>query len=101
MTSKDLLNMPDVSNVGNIDDDNERVKTIVLSFLYERKNLGRTTVKQIKERIGAMVQGVVEMNIRDLFLDNNWIDFSAQWFFCFVIAVTSTLLFLYTHNLYA
>ena len=78
MTSKDLLNMPDVSNVGNIDDDNERVKTIVLSFLYERRNLGRTTLNPIQARIKSMRPDIVEMDFRDLFLDTNWIDFSAS-----------------------
>jgi hypothetical protein len=34
--------------------------------------------EQIKKRISSYKEELVEMDFRDLFLDNNWIDFSGS-----------------------
>lgn len=47
----------------------------LLSYLYERRSQGRTTLNQIKERIKAYREDLIEMDFRNLFLNNKWIDF--------------------------
>jgi len=64
------------SNTGSIEEDDERVKGIILSYLYEKRLEGRQTIDQIKSRVAAMNPQYVEKDFRDLFLDNYWVDFS-------------------------
>lgn len=70
--------MVNVSNTGSKDDDNERVRGLILFHLYERRNEGRISIDQIQQRIAAMHPAIVEMDFRDLFLDNDWVDFSGS-----------------------
>lgn len=70
--------MVNVSNTGSIDDDNERVRGLILFYLYERRQEGRISIDQIQQRIAAMHPDIVELDFRDLFLDNDWIDFSGS-----------------------
>ncbi len=70
--------MVNVSNTGSKDDDNERVRGLILFYLYERRQEGRISIDQIQQRIAAMHPDIVDLDFRDLFLDNDWIDFSGS-----------------------
>lgn len=70
--------MINLSNTGSKDDDNERVRGLILFYLYERRHEGRISIDQIQQRIAAMHPAIVELDFRNLFLDNDWVDFSGS-----------------------
>lgn len=70
--------MVNVSNTGSKDYDDERVRGLILFYLYERRQEGRISINQIQQRIAAMHPDIVELDFRDLFLDNDWVNFSGS-----------------------
>ncbi len=70
--------MVNVSNAGNEDDDNERIRGLILFHLYQRRREWRISIDQIQRRIAAMHPNIVKLDFRDLFLGNDWVDFSGS-----------------------